>query len=196
MTWYPQDYVKNLAMTEMAMRSSPSKGYPGRTYRFYKGPVVYPFGYGLSYSNFVHAIANAPTVLSIHLHGRHGSGNATVSGKAIRVTHAKCSGLSLGVQVDVKNTGSKDGSHTLLMFSTPPADHWGRPHKQLVGFEKVHVPAGGQQLVEMNIHVCKYLSVVDRSGIRRIPLGEHHLHIGGIKHRVSLQAATLGVIKS
>ncbi|XP_021904538.1 probable beta-D-xylosidase 2 isoform X2 [Carica papaya] len=195
MTWYPQEYIKNLAMTEMAMRSSPSKGYPGRTYRFYKGPVVYPFGYGLSYSNFVHTIANAPTVLSIHLHGRHGSQNGTVSGKAIRVTHAKCSGLSLGVQVEVKNTGSKDGSHTLLVFSTPPAGHWA-PEKQLVGFEKVQVAAGGRRVVEMNIHVCKYLSVVDRSGIRRIPLGEHHLHIGGIKHRVSLQAATLGIIKS
>lgn len=193
MTWYPQDYLTNLPMTTMAMRSS--KSYPGRTYRFYKGPVVYKFGYGISYTKFVHTIASAPTVVSIPLDGRHARGNTTISGKAIRVTHTKCNRLSLGLQVNVKNIGSKDGSHSLLVFSTPPAGHWA-PHKQLVAFEKVHVPARAQHRVLINIHVCKYLSVVDRSGIRRIPMGEHSLHIGNTKHSVSLQAAKLGVIKS
>lgn len=195
MTWYPQEYLTNLPMTEMGMRSSPSKGYPGRTYRFYKGPVVYPFGHGLTYTNFVHTVASAPTMVAVPLDGRRGSGNTTVAGKAIKVTHAKCNRLSLGIQLDVKNVGSKDGTHTLLVFSTPPAGHWA-PHKQLVAFQKVHVPAGAQQRVGINIHVCKFLSVVDRSGIRRIPMGEHNLHIGGVKHSVSLQAAALGVIKS
>ncbi|KAL4602912.1 hypothetical protein ACB092_10G087500 [Castanea dentata] len=195
MTWYPQDYLKNLPMTTMAMRSSQSTGYPGRTYRFYKGPVVYPFGYGISYTKYVHTIASAPSVISIPLDGRHARGNTTTSGKAIRVTHAKCNRLSIGVQVDVRNKGSRDGSHTLLVFSAPPAGHW-VPHKQLVAFEKVHVPARAQRRVLINIHVCKYLSVVDKSGIRRIPMGLHSLHIGDTKHSVSIQEAKLGVIKS
>ncbi|KAH8489085.1 hypothetical protein H0E87_024650 [Populus deltoides] len=196
MTWYPQDYITNLPMTNMAMRSSKSKGYPGRTYRFYKGKVVYPFGHGISYTNFVHTIASAPTMVSVPLDGhRHGSGNATISGKAIRVTHARCNRLSLGMQVDVKNIGSMDGTHTLLVYSRPPARHWA-PHKQLVAFEKVHVAAGTQQRVGINIHVCKSLSVVDGSGIRRIPMGEHSLHIGDVKHSVSLQASILGVVES
>lgn len=196
MTWYPQDYLSNLPMTSMAMRSSRSRGYPGRTYRFYKGPVVYSFGHGKSYTKFVHTIASAPTVVAIPLHGRHGSGNTTISSKAIRVTHAKCDKLSVAVDLDVKNLGSMDGSHTLLVFSKPPhAGHWA-PRKQLIAFEKVHVPARAQKRVRINIHVCKVLSVVDRSGIRRIQMGEHSLHIGNIKHSVSLQVATLGVIKS
>ncbi|KAJ6680089.1 ALPHA-L-ARABINOFURANOSIDASE/BETA-D-XYLOSIDASE [Salix purpurea] len=194
MTWYPQDYITNLPMTNMAMRSS--KSYPGRTYRFYKGKVVYPFGHGISYTNFAHTIASAPTMLSVPLDGhRHGSGNATISGKAIRVTHARCSRLSLGLQVDVKNIGSMDGTHTLLVYSRPPAGHWA-PHKQLVAFEKVRVAAGTQRRVGINIHVCKFLSVVDRFGIRRIPMGEHSLHIGDVMHSVSLQPSILGVIKS
>lgn len=196
MTWYPQDYLSKVPMTTMDMRPSPSKNYPGRTYRFYKGPVVYPFGHGMSYSNFVHTIAHAPTIVAIPLSGhRHGPANTTFSGKAVRVTHTKCNKLSISVHVDVKNVGSKDGSHTLLVFSRPPAGHWA-PHKQLVAFTKVRVAAGAQERVPINIHVCKYLSVVDRSGIRRIPLGEHSLHIGDTKHSVSLQGATLGVIKS
>lgn len=197
MTWYPQEYLTNLPMTAMAMRPSKINGYPGRSYRFYRGPVVYPFGHGISYTKFVHTIASAPAVVSIPLDGRHARGNTTISGKPIRVTHAKCNKISLGIDLQVKNIGSMDGSHTLLIFSTPPAGtgHW-VPHKQLVAFEKIHVPAGAQQQVRINIHVCKFLSVVDKSGIRRIPMGEHRLHIGDIKHSVSLQAATIGVIKS
>ncbi|WRX09046.1 Glycoside hydrolase family 3 C-terminal domain - like 1 [Theobroma cacao] len=195
MTWYPQEYVSNLPMTDMAMRSRPIKNYPGRTYRFYKGPLVYPFGHGLSYTNFVHTIASAPKVVTVPLDGRHHSGNTTVSGKAIKVNHAKCNKLTIGLQVDVKNTGSKDGTHTMLVFSTTPAGHWA-PQKQLVAFAKVRVPAGAQQRIGINIHVCKFLSVVDGSGVRRIPIGVHNLHIGNVKHSVSLQAATLGVIKS
>ncbi|XAR61399.1 Xylan 1,4-beta-xylosidase [Bertholletia excelsa] len=195
MTWYPQDYLSKLPMTTMDMRSNPSRGYPGRTYRFYEGPVVYPFGHGLSYSNFVQTITDAPTVVAVPLGGRHKSGNTTVAGKSIRVTHAKCDKLSVGVHVDVRNVGHKDGAHTLLVYSKPPAGEWA-PHKQLVAFEKVRVAAGAQQRVHVNIHVCKFLSVVDRSGIRRIPMGEHSLHIGDLRHSISLQAAALGVIKS
>ncbi|PPD90919.1 hypothetical protein GOBAR_DD12155 [Gossypium barbadense] len=192
MTWYPQDYVSNLAMTDMAMRSSRRRNYPGRTYRFYKGPVVYPFGHGLSYTNFVHTIVNAPHVVTVPLDGHRRSGNATVLGKAIKVNHARCNKLSLGLQVNVKNTGSKDGTHTMLVFSTPPAGHWA-PSKQLVAFAKVYVSARSEQQVGISIHVCKFLSVVDRSGVRRIPTGLHRIHIGDVKHSVSLEAATLGV---
>lgn len=181
----------------MAMRPS-SAGYPGRTYRFYKGQVVYPFGHGLSYTHFVHTIASAPTVVSVPVHGHRG-GNITndISNKAIRVTRARCGKLSIALHIDVKNMGSRDGTHTLLVFSAPPdgGAHW-TPLKQLVAFEKVHVSAKSKKRVQVNIHVCKLLSVVDRSGIRRIPMGTHGLHIGDLKHSVSLQAVALGIIKS
>lgn len=196
MTWYPQDYLTNLPMTNMAMRASQSNGYPGRTYRFYKGPVVYPFGYGLSYTKFVHTLARAPKIVSVPVDGHRHGNNTNIPSNAIRVTHARCGKLSMSIHVDVKNVGSVDGTHTLLVFSAPPGGgHWA-PHKQLVAFEKVHVAAKSQKRVRVNIHVCKLLSVVDRSGIRRIPMGEHSLHIGDVKHSVSLQAATLGIIKS
>lgn len=197
MTWYPQEYLNNLPMTAMDMRSNPSRNYPGRTYRFYKGPVVYPFGHGMSYSSFVHTIADAPTVVSVPVDGRHHSNTTVVSSQSIRVTHARCSRLILSLSVNVKNMGSRDGSHTMLVFSSPPGagGHWA-PHKQLVAFEKVRVAAGGRERVPIRLHVCKHLSVVDKAGIRRIPMGEHALHIGDIRHSVSLQAHTLGVIKS
>ncbi|KAL0547524.1 hypothetical protein IC582_017462 [Cucumis melo] len=194
MTWYPQDYVSKLPMTTMSLRPGPS--YPGRTYRFYKGPVVYPFGHGLSYTTFTHKILAAPTTLTVPVSGHRHRQNATeFSGKAIRVTHAKCERLSLVIKVAVRNIGGRDGAHTLLVYSRPPMGVWA-PQKQLVAFEKVHVEAQAQKEVEINIHVCKFLSVVDKFGIRRVAMGEHGIDVGDVRHIVSLQPQTLGIIKS
>ena len=49
----------------MHMRPNPTTGYPGRTYRFYTQPVVYNFGYGLSYSSFVYRFTSAPVTMRI-----------------------------------------------------------------------------------------------------------------------------------
>ncbi|KAJ7980341.1 Beta-D-xylosidase [Quillaja saponaria] len=182
-TWYPQHFVTKVPMTNMDMRANPARGYPGRTYRFYKGPVVYPFGHGLSYTTYRHKLAKAPNTVSVPLARVTALTNSTLLTKGIRVSHTKCDALTIELQVDVKNEGTMDGTHTLLIFSTPPAGKWFAT-KQLVGFEKVHVLAGSKQRVRVDIHVCKHLSIVDQFGIRRIPMGEHELHIGDLKHSI------------
>ncbi|EPS60429.1 hypothetical protein M569_14372, partial [Genlisea aurea] len=189
-TWYPQEYLTDLPMTAMAMRADPRRKYPGRTYRFYEGTVVYPFGHGLSYTTFVHAVAAAPDVVPIHIYGRH-RGNSTAG--AVRVSRARCAELSVGLEVDVRNTGSRDGTDTLLVFSSPPGGAWAPPRKQLVAFEKLAVPAGETRRVSLSIHVCKSLSVVDRRGERRIPMGEHRLFFGDdANHALSLEPQVVG----
>lgn len=192
MTWYPQDYVAKVPMTNMGMR--PYGGYPGRTYRFYKGPVVFPFGHGMSYTTFTHNLGQAPTDLSIPLAiSRSTINSSTLSTHGVGVAHINCNSLSLALHVDVKNTGNVDGTHTLLVFSSPPAGKWSNS-KQLIGFEKVHVVSGSQERVIIGVDACKHLSVVDEFGIRRIPLGAHNIHIGDhLKHSISLQASLEGI---
>nr|GEU80823.1 beta-D-xylosidase 1-like [Tanacetum cinerariifolium] len=194
MTWYPQEYLAKVPMTNMGMRADPAHNYPGRTYRFYKGPVIYPFGHGLSYTSFRNSIAQAPTLLSVPMLSVHlENNNATTLTNGVRVSHTKCSALYTALHIDVENTGTMDGTHTVMVFSSPPEGKWAT-NKQLVAFQKVHVVAGGQQRVALDLHVCKHLSVVDQFGIRRVPMGEHTLHIGDLKHSLAIKP-TLEEIK-
>ncbi|KAK4265862.1 hypothetical protein QN277_026856 [Acacia crassicarpa] len=189
MTWYPEGYVNKVPMTVMDMRPNPASGYPGRTYRFYKGPVVFPFGHGLSYTRFSHSLAVAPKQVSVPLASLEALTNSsTISSSALKVSHANCDSLELALHVDVKNEGEVDGTHTVLVYSKPPSGKWS-DMKQLVGFEKVQVPAGSKQRVKVGVHVCDHLSVVDESGVRRIPMGDHELHIGDLKHFISVQTS-------
>lgn len=190
MTWYPQDYVAKIPMTNMNMRANPARGYPGRTYRFYKGPVVYPFGYGMSYTAYRHSLVEAPTQVSMPLASLNVAvvaRNSSSLSTGIKAAHVNCDAASLEIHVDVKNTGSMDGTHALLVFSEPSEGKWS-PAKQLIGFEKVHVPAGLRRRVRVGVRVCEHLSVVDQFGIRRIPIGEHKLRIGDLEHSMTLQA--------
>lgn len=189
MTWYPQDYVQKVAMTNMALRADRSNGYPGRTYRFYKGPTVFSFGRGLSYTSFNHKLVQAPQEVSVTLTKFNVPINSTILRNGIKAKHTNCNKLTLGFHIDVENTGTMHGTHSLLVFSTPPPGRWST-NKQLVGFQKVHVPAGSKQRVWFGIQVCKHLSVVDNFGTRRIPMGNHKLQIGDYKHSISVQLST------
>ncbi|GAB4843038.1 Beta-D-xylosidase 1 [Ancistrocladus abbreviatus] len=186
-TWYPQNYVARVPMTDLRMQPDPSSGYPGRTYRFYKGPVVFPFGYGLSYTSFTYSLGKAPSKVLVPLLNLYDNKTITMFNNAIKVVHTDCSMAYMLMHIDVRNTGAMAGTHTVLVFLTPTTGKW-VPKKRLIGFEKVHVEAGSEQQVRISVDLCKHLSVVDEYGIRRIPLGEHTLHIGDVKHSISLEA--------
>ncbi|KAG0530904.1 hypothetical protein BDA96_05G227300 [Sorghum bicolor] len=203
-TWYPQEYLEKVPMTNMAMRANPARGYPGRTYRFYTGPTIHAFGHGLSYTQFTHTLAHAPAQLTVRLSTSSASASAASllnATRAVRVAHARCDGLTVPVHVDVRNVGGRDGAHAVLVYHAAPSSSSSSsaapagtdaPARQLVAFEKVHVPAGGVARVEMGIDVCDRLSVADRDGVRRIPVGEHRLMIGELTHSVTLGVEQLG----
>ncbi|XP_048439203.1 beta-xylosidase/alpha-L-arabinofuranosidase 2-like isoform X2 [Pyrus x bretschneideri] len=184
MTWYPQSYVDKVPMTNMNMRPDASNSYPGRTYRFYTGETVYSFGDGLSYSTFNHKLVRAPKLVSIPLEEGHVCHSSSC--KSLDVVEERCENLAFDIHLGVKNAGSMSGSHTVMLFSSPPAVHKS-PQKHLLDFEKVFLSAQREALVKFNVDVCKHLSVVDELGNRKVALGEHVLHVGSLKHSFSVR---------
>ncbi|KAK1359288.1 Beta-xylosidase/alpha-L-arabinofuranosidase 1 [Heracleum sosnowskyi] len=181
MSWYPESYANNVNMTNMNMRPDPATGYPGRTYRFYQGPTLYTFGDGISYSRFSHHLVKAQKLVSIPLGKQHFC--KTSRCKSIDASEETCKNANVKVHLRVKNSGRMSGSHTVLLFWTPPNVH-NSPQKQLLTFEKVFLAPKEQGIVRFNIDVCKDLSVVDKAGKRKLALGIHVLHVGSLKHYI------------
>lgn len=184
MTWYPQSYVDKVPMTNMNMRADPTTGYPGRTYRFYSGPTVYSFGDGLSYSSFSHSLVKAPNFVSLPLADGHVC--RTKSCMSLDAVEESCKNLGFEVHLRVKNVGKMSGSHIVFLFSRPPSVH-NAPQKHLLGFQKIHLTPENEGLVRFEVDVCKDLSLVDEVGKRKVALGEHVLHVGDVKHSLTLR---------
>nr|TKR79459.1 beta-glucosidase family protein [Populus alba] len=184
MTWYPQSYVDKVPMTNMNMRPDPSNGYPGRTYRFYTGETVYSFGDGLSYSQFTHELIQAPRLVYVPLEESHVCHSSEC--QSVLASEQACQNSTFDMLLRVKNVGAISGSHTVFLFSSPPAVH-NSPHKHLVGFEKVSLNAQTGRHVRFKVDICKDLSVVDELGSKKVALGEYVLHVGSLKHFLSVR---------
>jgi beta-glucosidase len=124
----------------------------GRTYRYFDGEVLYPFGYGLSYTSFKY-------------------GKPKLSKKSI-----KADGETV-VSVEVTNTGDMDGDEVVQLYVTHPGVS-PSPIRALKGFERVHLKKGEKKTVSFTLK-DRALSVVREDGDRYIPQGEIELWVGG-----------------
>ncbi|KAJ0011446.1 hypothetical protein Pint_33822 [Pistacia integerrima] len=191
-TWYLQDYVDQVPMTDMRMRANATANFPGRTYRFFSGKSIYGFGRGLSYSSFSKFIISAPTTLLIqpkpHI-------IQSSNGEAIDVSTINCDNSHFDAVIGVKNSGPMDGAHVVLVFWKPPSSVvTGVPNVQLVGFERVEVRKGKTMNVTVRLDLCEGLSVVDSEGKRKLVMGQHILIIGSpserrVRHHVNVRVA-------
>jgi len=94
----------------------------GRTYQYFKGKPLYPFGFGLSYTSFAYSEMK---------------------------TSAETLKDSVIVSVNVKNTGKRDGDEVIQLYVSYPDSKVERPMKQLKGFKRVFIPAGQTKTVEI-----------------------------------------------
>ncbi|KAJ8761238.1 hypothetical protein K2173_001294 [Erythroxylum novogranatense] len=180
-TWYPADYVKQLPLTSMPLR--PTGSYPGRTYKFYNGTTIFPFGYGLSYTKFNYKHIARTSAVTIKLSRTikcrdidYGN-NAKPTCPALLINDLKCEETIL-FDVQVQNAGAINGDAVLLIYSKAPDGITGAPLKQVVGFQRVFVAAGGNAMAKFELNACKSLGIVDYTGYRLLPSGINNIIIG------------------
>lgn len=189
-TWYPEAFTKT-PMNDMNMRPDPSEGYPGRTYRFYTGKSVYEFGHGLSYSLYRYELLSAPERINLQTKGLIISKIPNHISKLDFVELnelSSCDSLKFSIDISVANSGNRDGSHVVLLFSkaSKAVEIEGGPLKQLVGFSRVHVTANGSAEVRIGVDPCKHLSFSNKNGRRVLPLGHHTLMANDLEHSIFL----------
>ncbi len=134
-----------------------------RTYRYFTGTPLYPFGYGLSYSKFSYSgfKVSSPTL------------NA---------------GDPLGVDADVKNTSARAGDEVVEVYITFPRIP-GTPHIALRSFQRVHLDAGASQHVHFDLSP-RDLSFVNEAGDRVVAAGTYVINVGGTQPTPSSTTAS------
>jgi beta-glucosidase len=130
----------------------------GRTYRYFKGEALYPFGYGLSYTSFKYDMLNVPASVK--------------------------SGKNISVSVRVTNTGKINGEEVVQLYIMNQNKSIHAPLKALKGFQRISLKAGETKVVKFTL-TAEQLSLVDENGSSYQPKGKITLSVGGGQPGVS-----------
>jgi beta-glucosidase len=135
----------------------------GRTYRYFTGKPLYPFGYGLSYTKFAYSDLSVPT--------------QTVA-----------AGDPVSADVTVRNSGSREGDEVVQLYLKFPSVA-GAPNRALRGFQRVHLAARASQKVHFNLK-DRDLSMITAAGEPVIAEGDYSVFVGGGQPDTSAQTLT------
>ncbi|MGN0233250.1 MAG: glycoside hydrolase family 3 C-terminal domain-containing protein [Bacteroidaceae bacterium] len=131
----------------------------GRTYRYFRGKPLFPFGYGLSYTSFAYS-------------------NITCVQNAL-------TGETVKVSATVTNTGKRDGDEVVQLYVTHPQDGVAVvPLCSLKGFQRVHLKAGESRTVHFEL-TPQDLSLTTAQGDWIEKAGNVELSVGGGQPRYS-----------
>jgi beta-glucosidase len=136
----------------------------GRTYRYFRGEPLYPFGHGLSYTRFEYSGLNLSRA-------RLGAGDP------------------LEVSLDVKNVGGRDGDEVVQIYARDVESKPGGAIRQLRGFERVRLPAGEGTRVRFRLVPERDLAHYDetRKALAVEP-GEFEIEAGASSRDIRLRA--------
>lgn len=123
----------------------------GRTYRYFQGAPLYPFGYGLSFTRF----AYSPVVLDR---------NQVAAGEGTRAS------------VRVTNRGQVEGAEIVQLYVSRPEQEG--PVRTLAGFQRVVLRPGESREVAFDLTPMA-MSTVGADGRRRVGEGDALVWIGG-----------------
>ncbi len=124
-----------------------------RTYRYFKGDPLYPFGFGLSYTTFAY--------------------------RNLEITPAEISsGGSVSVQIEVENTGGVAGDEVVQLYLADVEATQPIPRIQLQGFSRVRLAPGEKQTVAFTLTPAQ-MSFAGEDGKWILEPGEFRVWVGG-----------------
>jgi beta-glucosidase len=124
----------------------------GKTYRFFTQEPLYPFGYGLSYTNFTYS-------------------NLVIPEKAV-------AGDTVIIKVTVTNSGKVAGDEVVQLYLTDEKATTPRPIRQLEGFTRITLKPGESREVEFNLEPRQF-SIINSKDKRVIEPGFFTISVGG-----------------
>ena len=124
----------------------------GRTYRYFRQSPLYPFGFGLSYTNFAYTDLNLP--------------------KEVKM------GENITVSVKVTNTGDRDGDEVVQLYLTDEKASTPRPIRSLEGFKRISLKKGESQIVSFTLEP-RQLSMINDKDKQVVEPGFFTVAIGG-----------------
>jgi beta-glucosidase len=124
----------------------------GRTYRYFEGKPLYPFGFGLSYTRFAYSNLKLPP-------GAVPAGEPVVA------------------EVTITNTGKLAGDEVAQLYLTFP-DVKGAPLRALRAFQRIHLDPGQSQTVHFELKP-RDLSMVSEAGEPIVAAGSYTVAVGG-----------------
>jgi beta-glucosidase len=135
-----------------------------RTYRYFKGSPLYPFGFGLSYTTFAYR-------------------NLQIVPQEVN------SGDPVSIQVEVENTGKLAGDEVVQLYLKDMAASLSIPLLALQGFTRIHLAPGEKQTVQFTLTPAQ-MSFADESGKWVLEPGVFKVWAGG--RQPDLNASTHG----
>ena len=143
----------------------------GRTYRFFKGDPLYPFGHGLSYTRFKYS-------------------NFTVSSPSLSATE------KVIVSATVENAGTRAGEEVVQLYLTDEAASVRVPIRSLAGIERVYLKRGERRVIRFTIEP-RQLAVITDDGRTVVEPGEFKVTVGGKQPGFAgtADAATTGYVE-
>ena len=127
----------------------------GRTYRYFRGTPLYPFGHGLSYTRFDYG--------KLRLDAPRVAANGT-----------------LKVEVDVSNAGKRAGDEVVQLYVRRLQAQAGEAQQNLRGFQRVHLAPGERRTVTFELDAQQALRQFDEAGgAYAVPAGLYEVRVGG-----------------
>ena len=125
----------------------------GRTYRYFSGEVLYPFGHGLSYTRFSYS-------------------DLTVEPLQIRA------GENVTVGIDVRNVGTRAGDEVVQLYLTDVGADVPVPIRSLQGFRRIHLKPGETKQVVFRL-APRQMSLINSEMKRMVEPGLFEVSLGG-----------------